>query len=417
MRYPAVREWLLEHTPLEPTLLEGQGFEALVGERIERVGRSSESSYISALQRQPDEVEHLTAGIAVPETWFFRYPQSYALLEERLRRRLHEGARAIRIASIGCATGEEPYSIAMVVRHIAAPDGSIAIDAYDRNQSFIRRAQVGEYGPSSIRTEIPPWSAAFLLRSGASVQIDPETRALVRFECLDATAPGPVPPGPACDVIFCRNLLIYLNAEARRRLLDSLLAALVPDGLLFVGHAEPLLSARPGLRPMQGAHTFCLEKSDATRESASATGSPAVRAPGAIGIPPRTPASASTARPPLRSAPPPTPVAESPTIERARTLADAGRTRECADMLEALIARSGPSADALELLGTILMAHNDMASARKRFEQAVYLEPDRAASILQLAMIYEKSGDSRRAEACWERARRAAAGKAPENRS
>lgn len=416
MRYPAVREWLLRHTPLEPTLLEGQGFESLVGERIEHTAGSCESSYITALERQPDEVDRLTGGIAVPETWFFRYPQSYALLEERLRRRLREGAQPIRIASVACATGEEPYSVAMVARHIGAPEGTISIDAYDRNQAFIRSARAGVYGPSSIRSEIPAWSGAYLIRSGEALRVDPDTQRLVRFECLDATAPGPVPPGPACDIIFCRNLLIYLNADARRRLLDALVDSLVPDGLLFLGHAEPLLSARPGLRPAPGAHTFCMEKCDVPQSAPRRDPAPSARTPDASPV--RVLRPTLEPRPALRApSAPPVASPERPTIDHARTLADAGRTRESEDMLRALLAKNGPSADVLELLGAILMVQNQTTAARKCFEQAIYLEPGRAASILQLAMIYEKSGDTARAAACWDRARRAAAGNAPESRS
>ena len=97
------------------------------------------------------------------------------------------------------------------------------------------------------------------------------------------------------------------------------------------------------------------------------------------------------------------------TIDDAHALADAGRSEESEALIRAILARSGPTADALELLGMIRMAANDTVAARTCFEQAVYLEPGRTASLLQLAIISEGKGDSDRATTLWNRARRAPA--------
>ena len=102
-----VRRWLLEHTPLEPSLLEGAGFDAVVAEHVANVGRGDESAYLDALERSPDEAERLAADIAVPETWLFRYPRSFDLLGDVLRRRA-SASTELRMCSIGCATGLEP---------------------------------------------------------------------------------------------------------------------------------------------------------------------------------------------------------------------------------------------------------------------------------------------------------------------
>ena len=86
-------------------------------------------------------------------------------------------------------------------------------------------------------------------------------------------------------------------------------------------------------------------------------------------------------------------------------------------MVKSIVARRGPSANALELLGMIHMSKNDPAGARRWFEQAVYLEPARSASLLQLALISERAGDARRAATCWDRARRSPAGEYEEGAS
>ncbi len=102
-----------------------------------------------------------------------------------------------------------------------------------------------------------------------------------------------------------------------------------------------------------------------------------------------------------------TPLVEGePTIDDARDLADAGRGAESEVMVRALVAKHGPSAEALELLGMIRMAANDAAEAMTCFERSLYLEPSRTACILQMAMICESRGDHGRAETLWNRARR-----------
>lgn len=404
MSYPAVRRWLMEHTSLEPSLLEGAGFDALVAERVAAVDGASESAYIAALDQSEDEVDRLTAGIAVPETWFFRYPQSFRLLLEFLERRRSVGAFSLRMLSIGCATGEEPYSMAMSARNADWPDDAITIEALDRNRAVLARAKSGEYGAASIRTEIPDWAAEFLRRSGSTVVVDPAIRGLVQFSLADVTRPGAILSGPPRDVIFCRNLLIYLGEEARTRLLDSICEALAPGGLLFLGHAEPLLCATPALRLFPAPHAFALER----------TGNepgPLVRSPVVPPLRGRALESRIARPAPLRPLPsaPHSPAAAELTVDDARDLADAGRAQESEAIVRSILARQGPSAEALELLGMIRMASNDVPEARRCFEQAVYLEPSRTASLLQLAIISEGKGDARRAEALWNRARRSSA--------
>jgi chemotaxis methyl-accepting protein methylase len=107
MTYPAVRQWLIDHTSLEPALLDGAGFESLVAERIAACGCGNEAAYIAMLDQVRDEVDRLTAGIAVPETWLFRYPRSFERLTDHLRELRRSGSSSLRMISLGCATGQE----------------------------------------------------------------------------------------------------------------------------------------------------------------------------------------------------------------------------------------------------------------------------------------------------------------------
>jgi chemotaxis protein methyltransferase WspC len=408
MTYKTVRQWLIDHTSLEPSLLEGAGFDSLVKERIASCGSGDETAYVTGLDQANDEIDRLTAGIAVPETWLFRYPRSYERLVEHLHRLHVSGSTSLRMVSLGCATGQEPYCMAMCAVHAGWPAERVRIEGIDRNCEFLRSAYSAQFGAASIRTEIPDWAMHFLRRTGEMIGIEPTIHSIVRFKQADVTDSTFTLDDASYDVVFCRNVLIYLNAAARVRLLKIICAAMKPDGLLFVGHAEHLIRCGELLRPVRSPHAFALERTpiesaDSKKFTMATTPAPrrTASAPnGAIGRfePATTPRVNSPSSPP-----PPKP---EETLERALALADAGATDEVESMIRSIIARRGPSASAYELLGMIRMTENDINAAKRSFEQAVYLDPDRVTSLVQLAIISERLGDSRRAGVMWDRARR-----------
>ena len=396
----SVRQWLLTHTPLEPSLLEGPGFRALVAERVASVADGIESVYVNVLDQRPDEAERLIADISVPETWLFRYPNSFELLADVLRRRLANGSASLRMCSIGCAMGQEPYGMAITALHAGWSADRVRIDAFDRNPEALKVAGIGRYGTGSIRSEIPTWVAEHLEHDSGEVRIGAHIRGMVRFAQADVTSTSIAGP---FDVTFCRNVMIYLNSDARTHLVRAICETLVPGGVLFVGHAEQFLRTEPLLRPIASSHAFALQRIDAAALVPEAPARPALAMPRPFAAPP----------PPPPRAPIPTPRNLPPqrvdSLDEARDLADAGRMRESEAMIRSIMTRRGPSAPALELLGIIRLAADDATEAKRLFEQAVYLEPARSASLLQLAMLSERANDLQRASTYWERARRAAA--------
>ena len=107
MSFRSVRQWLVDRAWLDQTLLEGPGFEALVRERMRELGCEGESDYLQHLRADAGEIDRVTAAIAVPETWLFRYPASFDLLVDFLRRRRIADASSVRLLSLGCASGED----------------------------------------------------------------------------------------------------------------------------------------------------------------------------------------------------------------------------------------------------------------------------------------------------------------------
>lgn len=182
------------------------------------------------------ELGALVEAVRVGESSLFRHkPQIAALLDLVVPALRSRSRRTIRVWSAGCASGEEPYTLAIVLAG-ALPGFAIEIHATDMSAEAIEVAQRGEY-PRAELEDVPfEWHDAFEL-DGELIRVRPEYRRLVTFEranLLDAAAPR------ACDVVWCRNVLIYFSAEGRKRALDRLLGATVPGGFVFVGYSESL---------------------------------------------------------------------------------------------------------------------------------------------------------------------------------
>ncbi|MCJ2079934.1 CheR family methyltransferase [Methylobacterium sp. J-090] len=198
----------------------------------------------------------LEAEITIGETFFFRYAEQFAalrgtILPGLIAARSHE--RRLRIWSAGCSTGAEPYSLAILLHELlgpALPEWRITITGTDISTAALATARAGLYGRWALRT-LPPEERLRYFAPGpilpgpgreGTYTLRPEYRRMVRFErrnlmeLVDGTAP-PEPSG--FDLILCRNVLIYFEAEVVLGIVRGLGRRLVPDGWLLIGHAEP----------------------------------------------------------------------------------------------------------------------------------------------------------------------------------
>jgi chemotaxis protein methyltransferase CheR len=196
-------------------------------------------------------VAHLTVG----ETYFFRNaPQFEALrqhiLPELIQRR--QATRHLRIWSAGCATGEEPYSIAMTLTDLLPVDElwQASILATDINPLFLARARDGLYSNWSFRETPDAVRERFFTPEQNRWRLHPAIRQMVTFARLNLAEPcfPAILNGTyAQDIILCRNVTIYFDEATTRQLIERFHGALLPGGWLIVGHAEPQASAFPQL--------------------------------------------------------------------------------------------------------------------------------------------------------------------------
>lgn len=206
-----------------------------------------------------DERARMIDAITTNETRFFREPKQFDFLAQKVFPRWQREAesglrpRRVRIWSAGCSSGEEPYTIAMLLaRHLPAEAGwDVRILATDISNRVLEKATKGVY-PINRLSELPPDVLhAFMLRGVAERQgemkVRVEIQQMITFQRLNLDREADLVEGPF-DAIFCRNVLIYFDAASKCRVITNLYSRLIANGLLFVGHAENLSSMSLQLR-------------------------------------------------------------------------------------------------------------------------------------------------------------------------
>ncbi|MBN1180265.1 MAG: protein-glutamate O-methyltransferase CheR [Anaerolineae bacterium] len=203
------------------------------------------AAYGQLLRREPEEYTQLLNALTINLTHFFRDASTFQAIEERiLPALLHTRAaeRRLRIWSAGCATGEEPYSIAILLAERLGPalaHWQLDILATDVEPATLEQARAGTYNDFSFKNVAPryqPWVERYFTPAPQR-QLDHKIRAMVSFQHHDL-AQDPLPNN--LDLILCRNVLIYFDRQQQHRLYQAFHSALLPEGFLILGKTEML---------------------------------------------------------------------------------------------------------------------------------------------------------------------------------
>jgi chemotaxis protein methyltransferase WspC len=372
------------------------------------LGLRRPEDYEQLLAQSPAEWNELVETVIVTETWFFRDP---AVFTAFVRHVLDEWlpaypAAPIRLLSIACASGEEPYSLVMALLDAGVAPERFQIEAVDISARALARAKRGIYGRNSFRGNDLAFRDRYFQPSKEGFVLDSAIRNCVRFCQGNLFSDDFLPRRASYDFIFCRNLLIYFDRPTQRRAIERIERLLAPSGVLFVGPVEQPLVLNHGFT---GAR---IPKASACGKAVHAVCRPRLawlskRPPFPAGLQPNGAfwpqlAASSGLKPPPAGGPLPS---VQPDLEIARLLADAGRLSEAAEICEAHLRRTRMSAQAYYLLGLVRDARGD-ASAIDCYRKALYLEPNHYESLLQMALWLQKSGDPAHARVFKSRAQR-----------
>jgi chemotaxis protein methyltransferase CheR len=213
---------------------------------------------------QPDQHEEralMIDAITTNETRFFREPRQFDFLVQKVLPSWHADAehrlrsRRLRIWSAGCSSGEEPYTVAMLLAtHLPVEKWDVRLLATDISNRVLEKARRGVYRIERAAELPQDLLHTFMLRGIAERQgemkVKVEIQQMVDFRRLNLDQDSDLIEGPF-DAIFCRNVLIYFDLASKRRVVANLIHHLVPGGFLFVGHAENLTSVSSRLRSLE----------------------------------------------------------------------------------------------------------------------------------------------------------------------
>ncbi|HEX5733858.1 MAG TPA: protein-glutamate O-methyltransferase CheR [Blastocatellia bacterium] len=223
--------------------------------RLRLRGLASFELYESTLDEP--EMEEILDAVAVHETYFFREQQQLKVFSEQILPELVGARRPLKIWSAGCSTGEEAYTIGMLLAEQGLFDQElVSLTASDLSRRVVESGVRGVYGESSFRTTDPNFKQKYFApESQGAWRVREELRTLIRFEQfnlmqLNSHGWEATPPG-GFDLIFCRNVLMYFDEAAVKRSLTSLHTMLAGGGYLLLGHAESLMPLGTGFKPVQ----------------------------------------------------------------------------------------------------------------------------------------------------------------------
>ena len=415
-----IERTLHERIGLDPSTVGSSLVHRAVHRRMKTIGLGTVTAYAHVLATDGQEMQELVEEVVIPETYFRRESEALDAVAQRVARGTPRATAEspVRVFSAPCSTGEEPYSIAMTLLAAGVSPAGVAIDAVDVSVNAVRRARAAVYRGGSFRGDMQPWQRYFD-EAPQGFALRAEVKQLVRVgqgNLLDGEFRA---PRTAYDYIFCRNLLIYFDAEAQARVLSTLTALLAPAGVLVVGAADSFAVRRAGFVPVPGAERSFLfqHRPSQVIDAFAATAPTRERRPRlangvrATALPARAPKAKPATAVARRTKAAPAQQAPSidtmtPLVAEIARLAGAGRLADAIRLGEGAMTATDASAALLSLMGTTFDAMKQDARAEACYRRALYLDPSHADALLHLALLLERKGDATAAARLRTRARR-----------
>jgi chemotaxis protein methyltransferase CheR len=393
--------------------------------KLERALRSAALGDVPAvlarlgrLEPESPELMRFARHLTVGETYFFRDRACFQALEQRvlpalIASRRDAGRLQLRVWSAGCSTGEEPYSLAMLLDRLLpdTADWRLTILATDINPDSLAHAQAARYREWSFRST-PQWARERYFRrlNAHEYELVPQIRERVSFRPVNL-AEGSYPAAntgtTAMDLILCRNVLMYFTDAARQATTDRLRRALVPGGWLVVAPSEASAALLAPLRSVNFPGTILFQKSPPTPPPPP--DHPVSVLPSAPEVaPPLDAPSIAPARFPGSEPGPAVPSRVAPAssegvpslVQRARELANRGEVQQARTLCETAIRQDPLAVAPLLLLATVSEGCGDLDATQKALRRALYLDPDCALAQFILGVLHFRQGRKDRGRRC-----------------
>jgi chemotaxis protein methyltransferase WspC len=375
--------------------------------RMRYLGMDSTPHYIKLLKTSNQELNELIEEVTVNETWFFRDEAPFIALRDYAKNFLnkHKG-QTLQILSVPCSTGEEPYSIAMTLIEAGIPSHAFTIDAVDISRRSLAIAQKGTYRSHSFRGPHAQKHQSYFTKTNEGYALDQNIKNLVNFHRGNLIHLARPLANTTYQVIFCRNLLIYLDNSFHQQTINTFDSILADNGLLVIGHAEAGILSNSCFTPAPYPKAFAFQKKlqDSRQPLLATRLPPESKAALHQNLAQDTKAIHSLLDIVQSSLVTSTTQAPFEGYKGKATLADECNRaiRACEDRIR----KDGPSSEIFYHLATLFEQKKEWQLAIKMLKKALYLDPNSIDAIDMMAAIYQRLGDDSNYLACLKRGQR-----------
>ncbi|GMQ87351.1 MAG: protein-glutamate O-methyltransferase CheR [Gammaproteobacteria bacterium] len=414
MSLPAIEQLLKHKMGLHSSTVGSSTVAQAVEQRMRDCSIKTVTEYRTVVSQSATEMNALIDTVVIPETWFYRDRSPFTAFSDWVKQEwvAQNPAQTLRILSIPCSTGEEPYTLAMCLADCDIASCAAKIDAIDISNTNIERARRAQYGSNSFRGSELSFRNRYFDPVESRYQLSDDIRSRVHFEQANIFDNAFSVNRAPYHVIFCRNLLIYFDRPTQHLAIDRLERLMTENTILFLGHSETSLLLERPFVALDVPRSFGFRRIHKTEHQETATA-------------PRSLPKAATVRKLNKPAPAaPLPFADSlrkneqqaqstadeqdtDLLQQAFLLADQGHLDEAANFCETLLKQQTQQAGAHYLLGLIREAAGNPAEAERMFRKAIYLNPNHYEALAHLSVICRRQGDAGDAQRFHERATRA----------
>lgn len=384
--YPQFAELLRERTGQDVELVGHTMLERAVREGMALMRAKDPEMYLARLRSNRSTLQRFVNAMTIGESWFFRDDAPFEFLIQMLSRRAsrNAGSGTIDLLSMPCASGEEAYSLAMTAHEAGLAADQCRIEGIDINTRYLRLARGAVYQGHALRGVGPDRLLRYFVADAQGHRVKDWLKQYVSFFHGSVTNPDARLLQRRYDIVLCRNLLIYLGAEARRQVLVLVRNLLKPDGLVIVGHAETGLMAAAGFIPEGTSHSFAFLRAQSAQPVISRTSVAMAHTSGAGGTATLKPGAATAAglvKPSVGA-----------TLQEVEQLANAGHIEEAQQRCRWLLATSGNEPDVGYLCAIVAEAAGDEAHAEALLREVIKVCPEHYPALVHLAASLARRG-------------------------
>ena len=268
-----LRDFIYEKTGIYVDIKRKYLFESRFGKRLAELGLSSFGDYYNFLKydtKKQQELTNLFELVTTNETSFYRdikQLESFCdhVLKDVMEQQKAQGKYDLNIWSAGCSSGEEPYTLAIMLFErlgLEIKRWRIRITAVDLSDAMVARAKEGVYGEYAFKTTPDAIQKKYFTKVEGGLKIRPEVASLVAFQQMNLNDVSAVKRVPRSQIVFCRNVIIYFDEAMKKRVVAAYYDNLLPGGYLMLGHSETLHKISQAFKPVYHPGTIAYNKQE-----------------------------------------------------------------------------------------------------------------------------------------------------------